>query len=292
MDGSMTTPDACLLPPMSARAYHADPCDVPSLSASCAKKLLSESPLHAWLSHPKLGGQRSAPTEAMRRGSLLHALILEDGAGVVKIDADSYRTAAAKAQRDAAEAAGDVPVLASEYADAVAVADDVCVQLLAMGVCLDGESEVGIEWREESARGPIVCRGRMDHVWLHRSVVLDLKTCDNANPATIGKRCYDLGYDVQRAAYVSALRKLRPGTDPRFLFVFVEELPAGAPQRAIVQPVELDADFCAIGEKRWRRAVETWAACTESGVWPAYGEAGTVVDVSAPRWALMDEGLV
>lgn len=291
MDGGPMT-EARVLPRMPAAEYHADPCAVPSLSASCAKKLLAESPLHAWLSHPKLGGQRSAPTEAMRRGSLLHALILEDGAGVVKIDADSYRTAAAKAQRDAAEARGEVPVLAGEYADALAVADSVRGQLARMGVRLDGESEVGIEWREESTSGPVTCRARMDHVWLARGVVLDLKTCDSANPAGLGKRCYNLGYDVQRAAYVSALRKLRPGAEPRFIFMFVEELPSGAPQRAIVQPVELDADFCTVGEKRWRRAVETWAACLESGVWPAYGEAGTVVDVSAPRWAMVAEGLV
>ena len=39
---------------MSEDCYHADPADAPSLSASIAKILIAETPLHAWTAHPKL----------------------------------------------------------------------------------------------------------------------------------------------------------------------------------------------------------------------------------------------
>ena len=61
-----------------ATEYHADPCPEPSLSASVARTLIDRSPLHAWMQHPKLGGQQEEkPAARMSLGSAAHSVILQ-----------------------------------------------------------------------------------------------------------------------------------------------------------------------------------------------------------------------
>lgn len=284
---------ARILPDLSAAEYHADPCARPSLSASIATTLVSRSPLHAWNAHPRLGGVRREPTPAMDAGSLLHALLL-GGTELAIIEADDFRTKAAQAERDAAYARGAVPVLARAHDDAQELADCVRDELADLGLGLTGESEVSVEWEEESGAGPVLCRGRMDHVWWDRAAILDLKTCQSAHERAVRSHVWEYGYDVQRAAYCSAMRKLRPEMVGRekFTFVFVETLPPGSRRRAIVQPVELDGPFREIGERRWRRAVDAWGQCLATDLWPAYAAPRTTVTVEAPGWAIAQEGIV
>src|SRR5690606_29585641 len=113
----MAPPDEGRLVQMDADTYYADPCPEPSLSQSIAHVLLAKSPLHAWLQHPRLGGKARAATKAMDEGSLVHALLLGQDDQIVEVDADSWRTNAAKEQRDAARAEGKIPVLAGELDD-------------------------------------------------------------------------------------------------------------------------------------------------------------------------------
>jgi hypothetical protein len=285
---------ARILPRMSAAEYHRDPCAVPSLSSSCAATLLSKSPYHAWLGHPKLGGVQREATEEMNAGSLMHAIVLGQTDEIEIIEAENFRTKAAQEARDKAHAAHRVPVLRATYEDAEALAAEVTAALTALGMPLPGESEVSIEWTEDTHLGPVVCRCRMDHLWLDAGIVLDLKSCRSAHPRAIQSHCYEFGYDVQRAAYTSALRQLRPecAGRERFMFLFVEALPEGSKRRAICQPVELDGSFRALGVKRWARACETWAECLKSGRWPAYSDhEGDSMFVDAPGWALAQEGV-
>lgn len=290
-------PRARVLPRLTGAQYHRDPCERPSLSASCANVLLAKSAYHAWLQHPRLGGVQREATDAMDAGSLLHALLLEGGAGVEVIDAEDFRTNAAKTARDAARAAHRVPVLAKVYDAACALADDVGAQLRALGIDLaTGESEVSVEWTETTDDGTdVLCRGRMDHLWLDRGLILDLKTCQSAHPRAVTKHVEAYGYHIQRAAYVSAMNKIRPdlaGRNPDpFTFVFCETLPAASKRRAIVQPVKLDALFRETGERRWKRAVETWARCIATDEWPAYAPTGETMVVEAPGWTLAEEGI-
>ena len=87
-----------------ATEYHADPCPEPSLSASVARTLIDRSPLHAWMKHPKLGGQQEEITGAQAVSGI--GCSLRDpggrlGFGIRFIDKDSFRTKAAREdQRD------------------------------------------------------------------------------------------------------------------------------------------------------------------------------------------------
>jgi hypothetical protein len=90
----------------SKEQYHADPTEVPSLSYSVAKILLTESPMHAYYYHPRLGGHVREQTKAMGKGQVIHKLLLGIGADIVVVRADNFRTKAAQELRDAAIAAG------------------------------------------------------------------------------------------------------------------------------------------------------------------------------------------
>ena len=250
----------------SATSYHSDCCSRPSLSASIAHRLLSASPYHAWLAHPKLGGVRREPTREMERGTIIHGIVLGQPDELVVIQAADYRTKAAQQQRDDARANGMTPILASEYDGIVTAAYAIGDALRAEGIELSGQSEAVAVWEEQTASGPILCRGMMDHVLQERALIYDLKTCSSAHPKAIQRSIIDHGYDVQWAAYTSAFRKLRPDLAGReqFVWLFVEELPEGSPQRVALTVAKPSGLMRELGEWKWRRlrTLSTWSwAC-------------------------------
>lgn len=264
----------------TADEYLADPCKVPALSSSIANVIDSQSPMHAWSMHPKLGGISRSPTKALDNGSLSHALLLGAGKGIKVIDAADFRTNAAKAERDAARAAGKLPVLAADYDAALATATILRQRFADVGVVLDGESEPTALWTETASNGAQVqCRGMMDHLKL--PVVYDLKSIRSANPDVCRRHVEDYGYAIQRAAYVNAIERIKPELAGRidFVFVFYELEPPYA-----VTPVRLSGAFRALGERGWRRAVNRWEKCLRTNQWPGYAD--RIIDVEPSQWAL------
>src|SRR5258708_36421550 len=99
-------------------AYHSDPCVRPSLSSSIAHTLVTQSPRHAWLEHPRLGGSKDSiakRTKTMDEGQILHKLLLGAGAKFEMVVADDWRTNASKESRAAIEAGGKIAVLAKNF---------------------------------------------------------------------------------------------------------------------------------------------------------------------------------
>jgi transcriptional regulator of met regulon len=272
--------------------YHKDPCATPSLSSTTAHKLVSESPLHAWAAHPRNEDAQldedntddaDDDTEATRNGSLVHTLLLGKGSDIEVIEADSFRTKAAREARDAAKAAGKIPIIAPKYEEIAGVAEKLRNRLRDRGFDLTGESEVAIEWYEHGAQGPIVCRSMLDHVFVEHGVIWDLKTCRSANPRRLRRSFVDYGYDVQAFAYSRALERLRPALTGRvqFLFLFMELQSPFA-----ITPIEPDGAFWEIGKQRWTRAVHLWETCRVTNKWPAYTESVHVLE--APQYVISE----
>ena len=67
------------------------------------------------------------------------------------------------------------------------------------------------------------------------------------------------------------------------MFVFAE-----AEEPYAVNISEPDGIFREIGERRWLRAVSTWAKCIRDNHWPSYGP--DTNPITAPQWALRNEG--
>ena len=268
-----------------ADLYHRDGfCTRPSLSSSIATTVVNQSPKHAWAKHPRLGnlGGKSA-TKAMDMGTLVHALVLGAGKEILRCDFENWKTKKAQAMRDEARAAGFVPILAEEYDAAELAALHIKAQLIERGIVLDGESEIAIEWEAESALGPVLCRGLMDHLVERRGRIIDLKTSRDANPREFAKSCIRYGYDIQHTAYTQALEALHPELAGRVEmdFVVVELEPP-----YIVGVYTPDGSMREYGRRRWQRALDTWAGCLRSGTWPGYEHARYI---SVPRWALQQE---
>lgn len=280
---------------VSEEEYFRDPCSVPSLSQSIANVLLSKSPLHAWTEHPRLGNapaeddeepEQRKETAATQRGKIVHKLLLGKGAKVAIISGfDNWKKKAAQKLRDAAKAAGQVPVLERVYEEYQSAAETIKANLATeYGVDLDdpdSESEVAIEWTEEGVRGPVTCRGRMDKVNRKRGLILDVKTIHSAHPDVCGKHAVDFGHDIQECAYNSALSKLHPELAGRIemLFLNVEVKPPFA-----IYPGPLDGELRMLGEQRWHRAVFVWEECLRTNRWPAY--ANRITPIRAPGWAV------
>ncbi len=255
---------------VSEADYHSDPCGAPSLSVSVATTLVTYSEAHAYLEHPKLGGQPWKPTKEMDFGTICHALMLKKGRDIVEVDADDYKTKAAQSARDEARARGAVPILKAKRPEAdAAVAACRDRMLSEYGIDLDGDSEVTLVWDELADDGTSVrCRGRMDHFRESTGRIYDLKFCGDARPEICRNKLVSLGYAIQYTAYLSGLTKARPDLLGRvdFEFPFCEVTKPHA-----VTVAEFAGSMRELGQTYWRRAVNRWARALNTGRWPAYG---------------------
>jgi hypothetical protein len=277
-------------PDLPENEYFSDPCEVPSLNSSTAKVLIAQSPAHAWQAHPRLGGKGAAVEEAddqdaLDHGVALHSLLLGTGARIVRIDADSFRTKAAQELRDDARNSGRVPMIARKFDDIQCTAAALHERFAEFDFDpAAGTKEASVFWGEQPQTGTleVQCRGRIDHLDLANLRIWDLKSCRSAHPRAVQRHVYEYGYDIQRAAYVSACDHIWPEVAGRwdFWFMFFETSPPFA-----CFPCRLDGTFRELGNRRWRRAVDIWSACTTTGVWPGYSRGG-VAELPAPEWAL------
>ena len=259
--------------------YHRDPCETPSLSSSVAKVLLRQSPAHAAMQHPKLNNNYvNAESSRFDLGTIAHALLLEDDSSrLITIEADDWRTKAAKEARDAARAEGKIPILVKQAA-----------HLLKMvGTARDflRSSEVGdmtfkpeqtLAWQEAGTW----CRARPDWLSDDHTIILDFKTCDDANPEAFIRQIARMGYDTQAEFYSRGLEAV---TGKRPLFVFLAQ-EIESPYACSL--VALSNSYMAIAASKVARAIRTWSYCLKSGDWCAYSN--KILYAEPPSWAMAE----
>lgn len=257
-----------------APEYHADCCPEPSLSNSIAQLLLSRSPRHAWLAHPRLNPlwRPVEATSEMDVGTAAHVRLFEPdrfSESVIVVDADNWRTNAAKDARKQAREDGKVALL-THQANQVAIMAQQARALMPKWF-FEGQAEETGVWQEEG----IWLRARFD--LRSKTRILDYKTTENAEPNTFGRRLFNLGYDVQEAFYRRAVRKLT-GEDVSFVFLVQE---TEAPH--LCSLVALDRDAQALGDAKVESAIALWRRCIEAKEWPAYPR--EICYAQAPGWA-------
>lgn len=265
--------------------YLADPCPVPSLSASTAHTLISRTPLHAWHDHPRLNpGAEREDTAAQDEGTLLHALILERRDIAVMLPFDSYRTKAAQEARDKARADGLIPVLEARLAALVAAAEAARMSLLEHEAApiLDpdrGATERVLIWRE----GDVWCRARPDWISDDGQVIGDLKTVagqHGAEPGAFSRGMLAAGHALTAAFYLRGARAV--GLSARhYRFVALERDPPHA-----LAVIECAPDLLELADAQVEAAIGTWRECMRRGAWPGYPP--RVAHAEAPGWALTD----
>lgn len=257
-------PEPGFYPDIPEDTYHADP---GSLSVSGAKTLLKAPALFDY--------QRTNPVhkDVFDEGSAAHKLVLGVGNPIEEIKADSWRTKAAQAARDAAYEVGHIPVLTETYLRVQEMAEAIKTNAAVMALLTDGAPEISA-WCLDEATG-VMRRGRFDY--LGPRVIVDYKTAANASPEAFRKACVDYGYAMQAAWYLDLAADLGHPAEG-FGFIAQEKTPP-----YLVEIYDLDDDFLDWGRNRNRLALEIYRDCTAAGSWPGYTPTG-ITTLSAPRW--------
>ncbi len=279
--GEVMTADACtLIRGMPEGVYHSDPCVGPTLSASIAKIIANDGSLaHAHLAHPRLGGEVRAPKDAFDKGTVVHEMLLGNGAEVRVLDFDNWRTKASKEAKELARSEGATPMLRKDYANLEEAAEGIRNRLKAMGLAFGTETEVSGFWVQDG----VPCRMRMDDLCItpDRIIITDLKTCRSAKPENCNRDIIQYGYDVQRATYIDAVEHILPGFRGKveFQWVFAEIEPPYA-----VTPMYAPESLAHMGRQKWEQALARWRHALEVDEWPCYVEGPVVAE--PPYWAL------
>lgn len=295
--------------PQPARVLDIEPdayLKLPLFSATIAKRIVYDSALHAFDAwERKLEDDAEDLTDervkARERGSLYHTMVLGKGKRIVTIPREAldkkgnYGTAESKAMRDAARAAGNIPVKQPEMEMHDKVASAIRASIRRAGHELDGVSEFAVEWSEPTPHGEVRCKAMMDHAitWERTSsgggpgaLVYEVKIVDDAHPDKCERTSASLGYTIAAAAYLRALAALHPRLAGRteFRFLFCE-----ARRPYDVWDPRASNHFLQLGEQQWLRAVRAWAAGHAGKGWPGHRHKNRT-EIEPTIWLQQQEG--
>ncbi len=252
--------------------YFSDPCESPSLTQSIASVLLSQSPRHAALRHPRLNpAWKPHEDTKFNIGNAAHKLLIGRGKELVVVEADDWRTKAAKEARDEAHAAGKVALLAHQYKDATEMAASFHEQMAVMpseildafmaGGGAAGEVVIIAEYEG------VILRSMVD--WMRDTTHLDdLKTTGiSASPDRLPYAMADGGWDLQAAIQERILDVLEPSTaGRRHHYFYLQE--NDDPYEVTV--CELPESVMTIGRAKLDKAIGIWRKCITENRWPGY----------------------
>lgn len=254
---------------MNNAEYHS----MPGISKS-GLDLINRSPAHyRWAQD-----NPQDPTPAMRIGTLTHLAVLEPdrfNLECIVMPVLDRRTKDGKLRWEEFQAAyPDHELLTSdEHTRIIAIRDAVRAHPLARKLMDRIEAvEVSTFWKDPISG--IECRCRPDAV-LDNGMLIDLKTTRDAGPG-FERSVAKYRYHVQAAFYGDGMG----GMESRpMVFIAVETEAPYLVSCNIIGPDSLSA-----GRDAYRRNLETYAKCLESGIWPGYPE--TLQTLNVPDWEL------
>lgn len=269
-----------------AQLYHS----IDAVSQSRLKHL-ARSPAHLrWeLDHP------TPPTEAMRRGTMIHTAVLEphafNRAYVVVPDlTEGIRNkdgSASEKPKATSEYKGRLADFARQNAGKQFLDREDWNMAITVGERLRSHSDAGVFiseareteltglWRDEETG--LLCKMRVDAYCPDLGTLFDIKTTQDASPEGFARTIYSYRYYWQAALYLEGMAALgKPCTD--FAIIAVETTP---PYGARVY--NLRAEIIDLARKEIRPLMAFYKACQERNDWPGYPSG--IVDIGLPKWA-------
>lgn len=214
-------------------------------------------------------------TPAMRLGSMIHRAILEPdtvkGAWVVKPEGMTFTTKEGKEWR----AAQTLPIITADEAATISgMRDSVHAHPAVKRVLANCKTECSLF--ANGADG-VLRKARIDALPESGNVIVDIKSCQSADPDLMSKSVMAYRYHVQAAYYIDICRLL--GIDKeQFLFVCVEKTPPYA-----VAVYALEQDAIDMGRMEYQRDLAAVKHCTSTGVWPSFTT--DITALALPMWA-------
>lgn len=112
-------------------------------------------------------------------------------------------------------------------------------------------------------------------------MILDVKTTRlGMSDAEIFKVIQKLHYDLQAAHYLRVFNEELGGDIKDFAWLFVDTTKGNVSQR--LRLLKAPRQLLAMGEEKYKQAMETIEWCRETGFWPGYSEEMTELEL--PRW--------
>lgn len=257
---------------------------LPALSAGGAFLLMNECPAIYWRHSPF--NPEAVPVKAsgaMDIGTALHLAALEPARfaeRVTVIDADAYRSNAAKAARDDAVEVGRVPLLVRDL-DLVLTLSEALRKNDYVAAMLEGaQFEVSFTWDAETAAGHrLPCKARADIV-THDGRIGDLKVSASASPEFFMRQAWNQGHYLRSPWYQDGWREAVAGMAnlPEYWYVVVGNKPPH-----LVTVIGLDERATEWGRQVLRGALETLDQCLTRRIWPPYEV--KPVTIGLPAWA-------
>lgn len=251
--------------------YFLDPAESPSLTQSIASVLLSQSPRHAALRHPRLNPAWEPYEDSkFNIGNAAHKLLIGRGKELVIVEADDWRTKDAKAARAEAQEAGKVAILGHQFLLAEDMVMSFREQVAEIPDCAgafdaahggSGETVIIAEYEG------VILRSMID--WMRDTTHLDdLKTTGiSASPDRIPYAMADGGWDLQAAIQERILDVLDPeNRGRRHHYFYLQE--NDDPYEVTV--CELPEAVLHIGRAKLDKAIWIWRACITANRWPGY----------------------
>lgn len=261
--------------------YHAGP----GISKSHLDAIASGSPRHYWYKYLNPDRVRAEPTAAMVMGSAVHCAILEPDqfpSEVIESPGFDRRSKAGKAEYEAfrEQSQGKIVLEPEDYATCLAIRDAVHQHPVAAGLLQGGKAEQSFYAIDPDTGELMKCR--TDYMHENGSMIIDVKTTEDASPDGFGKSSANFRYPVQTAWYNRVLDTAFGEHPDTWVFLAVEKKPPYAigiyfltreASGDILERAKLAAhrDFTRIVQHR------------RSGDWPDYGT--NPLPLSLPNWA-------
>lgn len=264
--------------------YRADPFGG-SFTQSLAKVLIDHSPLHAReesaMAEPREDDDEAEKyVKAQAIGNAVHKMMLERGKEIEVIDAKDFKKDIAKEARDAATAAGKVPILAKHMVIANRMVKRAHEQLERhedRDAFTNGSGEVMICWQEDG----IWFRALVD--WLTH----DLRTIDDYKSSglsvaehVLGIRAETAGWHVQHAFIARGLDVLDPegAGRRRHRNIAQEQFHPFA-----LNVMRHSETWLTMGRKKVDAAVNRWKQSVRTNRWPGYSNRPIIPEFPAYR---------
>ena len=263
---------------MENAEYHA----LTSVVSKSHLDLVARSPLHYWARYVDPKRVEPEPTAAMLLGTAVHTLVLET-------DQFAERYVAAPEGIDRRYKAGK-ELFAEWEAQAagrtvLTKADADLIQAMGRAVHghpaaayllgLPGKAETTHMWTDEATG--LECKCRPDWLVDDGSMIVDLKTTEDASPAGFAKSIAAWRYHCQASWYLDGIQKSTGRRPEQFIFICVEKK---APHAVAVYAA--DAEMVAAGQVTAARDMLLLAECRDADYWPAYSD--QIETISLPPW--------
>lgn len=253
------------------KVYHGPRlCDGPSISSSGLRKM-ERSPLHYWDSSPyNPNGQPEEDKSAWAFGRAAHCLFLGDGSFLeefaIRPDKwDSWRTNDSKKWRGEQELAGKTCLTPDDLENLSAMAKSLAAHPTIQHGLLNGLVEHTIVWKDPKTG--VWVKARPDVIPTESRVTADLKKTTNASPVSVRRAIGEFGYHQQMALVGEGLRRVADMEVETHNLVFLEDKRPWAVNITPLSPMAIH-----YGERQNRRALDRFAECLNSGVWPTYDD--------------------